>query len=463
LIFRNPFAWIGVAALLVPIAIHLLVRAPAQPIVLASLRFVPASTMRAVRRRLLNDGGLLALRIGTLLLAVAALADPLATPACRRTAWNARLMRAVVADPRADAVAVERIRRDPPASGSTAITNADLAAGLAQALVWLDAAPPARREVVFVGPFPLGALDAAALRAAPASTGLRFVRTPIPPSTATVAVAPVTALDARQRVLARTPQVTFDGDRLVTSSGVTAPVDGDRIEQAPHGWRVRLLGVSVLGPDAARHELRAALAAAMAVGVSIPASTATHPIVVLADQGNLEAFAPPVKAVSATWMADVATALASDSSLARELRGTKSVGSDALADPWRAVVRDDDGRVVAAVAATAQESAALVIRVRAPIASPALAAVVRSALLRGADAGSLVRAEVLAIPDAWLAGWTRPAGEVDGRAVDAPHESDRPWLWGAVLMALAIETFLRRRPARTPTLARETGSHDRAA
>ena len=68
--FRNPLAWIGLATLLVPIAIHLLVRAPAQPIVLASLRFVPASPMRALRRRLLNDGGLLALRLAVLALAV---------------------------------------------------------------------------------------------------------------------------------------------------------------------------------------------------------------------------------------------------------------------------------------------------------------------------------------------------------------------------------------------------------
>ena len=461
--FRNPFAWIGLAALIVPIAIHLLVRAPAQPIVLASLRFVSASPMRALRRRLLNDGALLALRLGILALAVAALADPLTTPSCRRAAWNARLTRAVVADPRAEAGAIERARTEPAAFASTVIAGADAAAGLARALVWLDAAPAARREVVFVGPFQLGALDEDQWRSMPASVGRRFVRTPAPPLPGRVAIPTTTMTDAQHRPLARSPQAAFERERLLTWPGESTPLPDDAIEPAPHGWKARLLGVNLAGPDAARPALRAALVAAMTVGVPIPSSAPARSLVVLADPtGDVSAFAPDVTSTPAPWMAETVDAIARDIDLARELRGLKAVAADPPAAPWRTVLHDAEARVLVAAAASPRPQPALVIRVRASAASPALAAVLRSALGSAPDTRALAQAEPLTISDAQLAAWTRPAGDVDARTLGLRHESDRAWLWGAALAALVAEAFLRRRPRRAKPV-HESGSHDRAA
>lgn len=461
--FRNPAAWIGLAALLIPIAIHLLVRAPALPIVLPSLRFVSVSPMRALRRRLLNDGGLLALRVSILLLAVAALADPLATPACRRAAWNARVTRAVIADPTADTNLVRRTQNEPAALASAVITTDDPASGLARALVWLDAAPPARREVVFVGPLTIGAVDETVLHTAPRATGLRFVRSAVRSGPATITAARVTTADARRQLIARSPQVTFEGDRLVTASGAASPLPGDFVQQVAHGWRAPALDVDLIGPDAIRAHLRASLVAAIAAGVALPAAGVARPIVVMVDPGgDVDAFAPRVEPLSAAWMAGVAEAMGRDAGLARELRGLTAVAAAAPADPWRTVLRGDDGRVLASVAATPAPRAALVLRVRTSASSPAPSALLRSALNAALDTRPLVKADPLPIPDARLAAWTRPAGDVDERIPGAPLESDRRWLWGAALVALAIEALFRRRTTRTGS-AHESGSHERAA
>jgi hypothetical protein len=460
--FRNPLAWIALATLLVPIAIHLLVRAPARPIVLASLRFVPASPMRALRRRLLDDGVLLALRLAVLALAVAALADPLATPACRRATWNGRLARAVVADPRADAAIIDRVRQQPAAFATHVVRSADAASGLAAALVWLDAAPPARREVVFVGPFTLGTVDDHALRAAPVSVGLRFVRTPAPDVPASMAGATVTTIDAGQRLMARAPQVRWAGEQLVAGPGALTPLSEPAIEPTAHGWKAVPLGVEIIGPAEARPALRAALVAAVAVGVPVPSAGARRPIVVVADPtGEVAGATPDVEEVSSPWMADVADAIARDMALARDLRGVRAVEADAPGAPWRAVLRDVDARVMAAVAASVRQ-AALVIRVRAPAASAAVAGILRSALDASVDTRPLANAEKVLIADARLAAWTRPPGAVEADALATPQASDRAWLWGAALAALAAESLLRRRRRRVGT-AHESKSHDRAA
>lgn len=459
--FRNPLAWIGLAALIVPIAIHLLVRAPAQPIVLASLRFVSASPMRALRRRLLNDGGLLALRLLILAFAVAALADPLATPACRRNAWNARLARAVVADPRAPADAVARAQTEPAAFASAVITPTG-DGGVARALTWLASQPPARREVVLVGPLTLGSVDERALRAAPPAVGLRFVRTPAP-APAPPPATRVTTIDPQQRLLARAPRVTFADDRLLMAPGDAPTPTEHTIDATPQGWQAAALGLEVIGPASARQALRAALLAALAVGVPISSSDRAQPLVVLADPtGDIASSALVVAPVSAPWMADAIEAMTGDGDLAHEARGVNAVVADAPAAPWRTVLRDARGHALAAVAATTPSPAALVVRVRAPATSPVIAAVLRGAASSRFDTRALTAAEVLPIPDAQLTAWTRQPGDVDERTLATPRESDRSWLWAAALVALGAEALVRRRSRRART-APGHASHDRAA
>jgi hypothetical protein len=317
--------------------------------------------------------------------------------------------------------------------------------------------------VVFVGPLQLGAIDEQQLRAARAPVGVRFVRTPVAASPAPVAGATATTIDAQHRLLARSSLLAFQGDTLVSRPGELTPLPGESIAPAPHGWKSALLGVEILGPDAARPALRAALVAAMTVGVPISVSEATRPVIVVddSDDGNVSGLLPAVKGIAVPWMADVIEAVTRDAELGREVRGLKATSAAAVTEPWRVVLRDADNGVLIAAAAASQSPAALVFRVRAPAHSPALAAVLRSALIAGTDPRALSRADTLPIPDARLAAWTRPAGEIDERSVGAPKESDRRWFWAAVLAALGAETWLRRR--KTPMPALERGGHERAA
>jgi hypothetical protein len=448
--FRNPLALIGLASLLVPIVIHLLVRAPAQPIVLASLRFVSASPMRALRRRLLNDPALLALRLSILALAVAALADPFLAAGCRTRGWNARLARAVVADARVDTETTARARDLPAAFASTMVSTADLRGGLARAMVWLDAAPPARREIVVVGPLELGTLDDAALREIPTGVGVRFVRTASTTRPAPIDGPAVTARTERG-LESRRLRVTLDKGRTLATDVGLDPLPAATIAPTPHGWRAPAFALDVLGPDAARPSLRAAIDAALGVGVPVPVATSTGTIssrnlVVLLDTaGALEPWAPRVEALSLPWMAAVAGAVPRDPDVVAEARGARATTRAALPGPWLTLLNDVDGHPLAAVAAS---DAALVLLARTDAVSPLTPALVRSLLLARDDTRPFSSAETAPIPDADLTRWTREPGDVDAGAIAPEQVSDRSWLWGAALAAVGLETLVRRRRPR---------------
>jgi hypothetical protein len=478
LTFRNPAAWIGLAALLVPIAIHLLVRAPAQPIVVASLRFVPASPMRALRRRLLNDGGLLALRVTLLALAVAAFANPLVTTACRAQAWNARLFRAVVHETRATAAEVLRAQNEPTAFATTIVAEDDLRNGLARANAWLDLAPPGRREIVVVGRLTLGALDEGAVRETPSAVGVRFVRTGTSETRVTLD-GPRATRRVDDGLSTVQPRVSLDGGRTIVTPVTSERLASDAIESTRGGWRAPMLELDILGPDAARPVIHAALAAALAVGAPISAEPTNQPITVLLGSAlpgsaSLQSMLPgssPGRGAEASraapiaqpWMAAAISHVSSDPDIARESRGVLATTLEPLPAPWLTLLRDAEGHVLVGAAATeGSTSARLIVWARVEPTSPLSPALVRSLLASRMDAHRLTQAEVLPIPDTQLAAWSRPPAAVDQRAPGGEHASDRTWFWAAVLAALGVETLVRRR--RGVVLATdEGGARDRAA
>ena len=63
-----------------------------------SLRFLQQTRLASIRRHVLEDLPLLAVRAAILAAAVAALAGPLVHDADQRQAWNARVVRAIVVD-----------------------------------------------------------------------------------------------------------------------------------------------------------------------------------------------------------------------------------------------------------------------------------------------------------------------------------------------------------------------------
>ena len=165
----NPAALAGLAALAIPIVIHLLRRHHASRVLFPTLRFVHPSRAAAIRLRRVADPWLLLIRLATLSLAVCALAQPVVLTPMRLDAWNARVARATVVDTSESlrlhgAEAAAREAADAEAAGgvvSHTIQTADLRAGVQQATAWLASAPPARREIVLVSDFQAGAVTSA--------------------------------------------------------------------------------------------------------------------------------------------------------------------------------------------------------------------------------------------------------------------------------------------------------------
>jgi hypothetical protein len=466
LIFRNPLAWIGLATLLVPIAIHLLVRSPAQPIVLASLRFLPTSPMRAPRRRLLNDAALLALRMTILAIAVAALANPLVTNACRTRAWNARLARVVVHETQADAGAVSRARDDASPFTTTAIASDDLPGSLASATAWLALAPPGRREIVVVGHLPLGAIDETAVRDVPSSIGLRFVRTGTTRASATLDGTVVTrATDSGLSTVQS--GLALEGDRTIVRPADSTPL-ANAIEATRLGWRSPRLAIDLVGNESTRPTLRAALVAALGVGAPVLASGAAHPLVMqVAATPGLAGWTPRIEPLSEAWMAATVERLVSDAALARSTRGVRALTREPLPAPWLTILNDEDGRAIVAATGTTSTAAgrdvrALFVLARVDVVSPVSAALAHALLASRDDARRFARDEILPIPDAQLAAWSRAPGDVDPRRIGDAHVSDRRWFWAAALAVLGIEMMVRRRGVRR-AVAPEGEVRDRAA
>jgi Aerotolerance regulator N-terminal len=259
LLLLSPAGLAALVAVAVPIFVHLLLRRRARRMPFPSLRFIPPSHAAAVRLRAITDWPLLAVRCAIVAAAALGLARPLFVTPSRREAWNARTARAVVVDvspsPGCAAGPAEEERRT--AYHSTVIEVAALDTGIVEAVRWLERAPPARRELVVISDFQIGALDRVDLDPVPESVGVRL--------------------------------------RQVEPSGVPPPAPDIR--------------VTVHAPDQDRALAEAALRAA---GQATPAQreeggSATRSVAIYTRGAAMPAGVGPLRA---PWMATVATATA---------------------------------------------------------------------------------------------------------------------------------------------------------
>src|SRR5262245_39222827 len=98
MIWRNPWAWLGLTTLALPVLIHLLGRGHARVQPFPSLRFLERSKLLPTRRTRLHDVALLAVRVGILAAAVAALAQPFLRTGNRGATSTTVLARAILID-----------------------------------------------------------------------------------------------------------------------------------------------------------------------------------------------------------------------------------------------------------------------------------------------------------------------------------------------------------------------------
>lgn len=375
-----PEAWWGLAALAIPIAIHLLTRQQTRRIPFPTLRFLHATRLAAFRRRSIHDWPLLLVRAAILVAAVAALAAPVFVSAARTAEWQTRVVRALVSVPGAVQSAAQQRALDEEASAAFAsaiFRPTVLADGLRDAADWLAQQPPGAREVVVVGDLKAGALEEPDLSVLLPTTGIRFV--PLPES-------------GNQAVT-----IEFPFARATLGDAATTVV-----YSAAGPERARATDVISVRAAAADADLaQAACDAVLARGVRVDRAAARRVLVVFdgGDTTDLRLKRP----ADAAWMRE---ALA-------QLRGMTGGQQDGTLV------------VLAGQPARGVETAHVIDRVA-----------------RAAFAEDLRAFEPRRIPAATLAAWSRPA-QPDADAVIS-DEGDRRWLWALAFALMAIEVFLRR-------------------
>jgi len=402
-IWLNPFALLGLAAVAAPILIHILVQRRATPFPFPTLRFLRPTRLAAIRRHLLDDVPLLAVRIAAIAAAAGALAGPLLLTPARRAAWNARLARATVSEGAAASF------QGAEASYVQRFDTADLRDGIARAVAWLDAAPPARREIVVLSPFALDSFARSDLRDVPPDVGIRLVRSGQLPANRSLAAPPILQADSGSPAAHRR-------DRTIELNGPATSVRESDGSPA-------VLPVEIVATADEKRAAEAALAAVLSQRVFAPAPGRQARVVFAASSA-----APPAASRSpalAPWIADAIARLTIDEAL--QAAGPPSAAGD-VASPW--FTASSDG-------------ARLVVTTRVPPTDLGAALLLRSIVNALADRRAS-RSDILTISDADLRAWERPAGEVGSPRLDTIADDDRRWWWAAVLALLVVETLVRR-------------------
>jgi hypothetical protein len=454
-IWLNPAAWIGLLALAGPIAIHILVQRKAERLPFPSLRFLQQGRLAAIRRHVLEDVLLLAIRAAIVAAAVAALAGPLIVTRTQRQAWNARVVRAIVVDDRARAASAsarnpfERATVDklqPPAFLSQTFEARALSDAIPRAVAWLENAPPARRELLIAGPLALGSVSADDLAAIPPGIGIRFEQSGGLPAERSI---------AGGRVLALEPEAfsrASGSGSIVVQQQVTLR-DIHTSVQETGAAASDPFPVDVVCSTAARPIVDVAIDAARSQRVWAPAANRRGRLVLI-DPSIDPAAVADAGPVRESWVADAVASVARD----RDLQVAGAQTPAGLRDPrfsappWQPLLLAPDGRPLAVAGAS---SASLVVVSGAPPSNLVTPLLLRAMVNALGGPPDLRQAEVLPIPDSQLRAWSRPAAPVTAPRVDRVERDDRRGFWILVLALLALETWIRRAKAEEKTATYE--------
>jgi len=432
----NPSGLFAIAAVAAPILIHILVQRRAERFSFPTLRFLQPTRLAAIRRHLLEDPGLLAIRIGVLAAAVVALAGPLLVTAARRRAWDNRLTQAIVIDDDAPAAATAVPSGDdrPGATLQQRFAGSSLPDGIRRAVLWLENTPPARRQIVIASPLPIGSITPADLAAIPRGIGVRFERRPTLPATRTV-----------------------PGGRLLTPTGVRArevTLSGERTSfrdldaSDPAVWPIE-----IVAPAADKPALDAAAVAVLSEHVwAAPPDRRARVVLIPATPTSdvVQAFRPAVVngvsdavPITVPWMADAVARIARDADVqAASHRVTAGLTDGRFASaPWQVIAVAADGRPLAAAAGSADR---LLVASAADAMNLATPVLLRSIANSIATVPDLQQAEVMPIADAVLKQWSRLPAPVVSPRIETVDRDDRRWLWLAAVCLLALEHWVRR-------------------
>jgi hypothetical protein len=385
----QPLAWWGLGVLALPILIHLLARHRSRRLRFPSLKFLPVEQVAALRRRVIADWPLLAVRLVILTAAVAALAAPVVVSDARRDAWNRRVARAiVVTSPQTEEMTALVAEAAGASYASAVFAPVTVADGLREAKRWLDEQPPAAREIVVVGDLREGALTAHDVAGLPPYVGVRFLP---------VMHAAEGSVIREWLTIADGP----DGAPTTYAARVSADVSRTHVRYEPQRELARG-DIRVAAAPADQPHADAVLRAVLREGLVLGPDTGRA--VTIAFEGADLPGLDRLEAATHSWML-------------KALEQTPHVRGGEL-------------------------EGVLVVRPQVPV-TDARAPQLVADVLRLAFADSTLELEPRPVPAAALAAWSRPHGASPDGVLPA-DEGDRRWAWGVALLMLALEHAIRR-------------------
>ena len=422
----NPLALFALAATAAPILIHILIQRRAERFPFPTLRFLQPTRLASIRRHVLEDPVLLAVRAAILAAAALALAGPLLLTASRRQAWDRRIVRAIVVDGDSSTAALA-----PGGEGEQRAVmmqrqfdGQPLADSIRRAALWLETSPPARREIVLVSPMPIGSITHADIAAVPGEIGIRFQRSVTLPPARTAAAGHVLTSDG-----VRAREVTLTGDRTSFRD-----VDVNAVPVWP---------IDVVSGAGDRPAIDSAIAAVRSQRVwSAPSDRRARVVLIPASTAVADGASDAVP-ITVPWMADAVVRIARDGDLHAVSRNVPAGLADPrfASAPWQTLAVAADGRPLAAAAGSSDRLLVASSADATSLASPVLLRSIANAI---APVPDLQAAEVMPIADEVLRQWSRPPAPVVSPRIDTVEQDDRRWLWLAVVGLLALETWMRR-------------------
>ena len=436
MIWQQPWAWAGAAAVLLPVLIHLLGFGRAQKYSFPSLRFLQSSRLLPTRRTRIHDPWLLLVRALIVLMAVAALAQPLFDTAQRRESYQESLARVVILDTsssaqrataragwRADSARALAIAFADSASVSRMLETANVGTAVVGATYWLKAQAQ-RREIVVLSDFQIGELAEEAVRSLPDAVGFHPVR--------------IGALGGEADV----PGAVVAND---TTAADTVP---ERASAVP----LLLAGASQSVRIGAAFEAAQRMSArSLADNAGTRLDRMRNVIVVTDDYPARDSVLSSAGPMQSAWVLRVL----------HEVRSHRLLAGQSIALRGMQGQRDAEPLLLLQLSEQAPAAAWLSVAAALYDVMPRIDA--QGALL--SRSSELAELEIATVPDSVLRSWQKqPSNEPEASEVQRAFAvesatpgaqanasgptSDARWLWVLVLVLLGVEAFMRRRMSR---------------
>jgi hypothetical protein len=436
----NPWAFLGLMAVAVPVLVHLFSRRPARTLLFPTLRFLSDSRLLPTRRTRLTDVPLLAVRAAILALVALALAQPFLSSSEPTSSPRDDLARAII------------VRSEPSLDAPLRPANA---APLEQAISALEDSSATYLRIPATSPH-------AALGGAVA-----WLRTQI--GLGEIVVVSDPAHDAVEPALDSTDIANIPGDIGISFVQVPAAAVADTSVRARVVWiteapltatdAVRRAVQDIGGLGAAEVRVVSAQTAFVDTVRALASDSLRTVVVATSDGTRRVSGAPWQSSASAPWIGTTIVAITRDSTVGVTAATTRGSvvglpGDTVVTDGVTVLARDANGAPLSAARVVRAGSGPPLLlifsRAHATHVHSAALLLASSRLLGRPTSRSAAGEASMAALDSQQRAWTRaPIARSDVRermpADTDARESLGRWLWLVVLALLCVEWLLRRR------------------